>query len=200
MNRTALLIAFLLGCAGLRSTVANDVLGELQFRPAGKIERLAGVWIDGSYLGYVDELKGSKKVLLLPGEHQVVIRYAGYKDFTTRLVLEPGRKHEVSFQLARDDRILRPDTTSSMKIDVKPTRAAVFLNGGYVGHVDEFNGPGQWMLLPPGTYDVRITLPGYQPFETKVTLVPQQKFELKTDLFPGSVARTDPDLGQRSPQ
>src|SRR5213593_2946023 len=43
---------------------ASDVLGELELVGVGRTERLAGVWIDGQYLGYLGELKGSKKLLL----------------------------------------------------------------------------------------------------------------------------------------
>jgi hypothetical protein len=157
--------------------------GEIRFRPEGRVEKLAGVWVDGVYLGYVGELKGPNKVLLIPGEHEIAIRHAGYTDFVTKVRVQPGMTHDVAFTLQSDPRTLDEETSSAMKIYVKPSRAAVFLNGSFAGHVDEFDGPGQWMLLPPGTYEVRITLPGYSPFESKITLVPQQKFELKTELF-----------------
>jgi hypothetical protein len=61
----------------------NDVLGEIELLAASKVEKTSGVWIDGQYLGYLKELKGSKKILLLPGEHEVV-RQGGYKDFTQK--------------------------------------------------------------------------------------------------------------------
>ncbi len=178
-------LVFLVIVLTASSLVAGSgVLGEIQFRPVGKTEKLAGVWVDGVYLGYADELKGSKKVVLVPGEHHIVIRSAGYRDYDTRLMIQPGKKHEVHFLLERDPQASKAQASSAMKIMVKPTRAAVFLNGGYVGHVDEFNGLGQWMSLPAGTYEVRIALPGYVPFESKITLLPNQKFELKTELFP----------------
>jgi len=47
----------------------NKVLGEVLVEGATKVERDAGVWVDGQYLGYMKELKGDKKILLLPGEH-----------------------------------------------------------------------------------------------------------------------------------
>ncbi len=47
----------------------NDILGEIQLEGATKIEKTSGVWVDGQYLGYLRELKGSKKILLVPGEH-----------------------------------------------------------------------------------------------------------------------------------
>jgi hypothetical protein len=49
------------------SYAGNDVLGEIELLAASKVEKTSGVWIDGQYMGYLKELKGSKKILLLPG-------------------------------------------------------------------------------------------------------------------------------------
>jgi len=52
----------------------NDVMGEIQFEGKSHVEKTSGVWVDGAYVGYLKELKGSKKVLFLPGEH-VTLRF-----------------------------------------------------------------------------------------------------------------------------
>src|SRR6266540_3486368 len=70
----------------------NDVMGEIQFEGKSHIERTSGVWVDGQYVGYLKELKGSKKILLLPGDHEVVVRQNGYKDFTEKVLVQPGKK------------------------------------------------------------------------------------------------------------
>jgi hypothetical protein len=44
---------------------SNKILGEVELVGASKVERTSGVWIDGQYVGYLKELKGSKKILLL---------------------------------------------------------------------------------------------------------------------------------------
>jgi hypothetical protein len=67
----------------------NDVMGEIQFEGKSHVEKTSGVWVDGAYVGYLKELKGSKKVLLLPGEHLITVRQDGYQDFTERVVLQP---------------------------------------------------------------------------------------------------------------
>ena len=51
--------------ANLRAQ-SNEVLGEIELVGATKVEKTSGVWVDGQYLGYLKELKGSKKILLLP--------------------------------------------------------------------------------------------------------------------------------------
>jgi len=55
----------------------NEVMGEVLFIGASKVEKTSGVWVDGQYVGYVDELKGTKKVMLLPGEHEIAVRQSG---------------------------------------------------------------------------------------------------------------------------
>ena len=58
----------------------NEVLGEVELVGATKVEKTSGVWVDGQYLGYLEELKGTKKILLLPGKHEIIVRQGGYKD------------------------------------------------------------------------------------------------------------------------
>src|SRR2546430_14042670 len=93
----------------------NKVLGELQLEGATKVEKTSGVWIDGQYLGYLDELKGSKKILLLPGTHKLAVRQNGYIDFTRDVVLHPGEKQFVSVTMMKDTRYVMPAVTSEIK-------------------------------------------------------------------------------------
>src|SRR6266536_888773 len=60
----------------------SKVMGEIQFTAATQVEKHCGIWVDGQYVGYLDELKGDRKVMLLPGEHEIGARQSGYKDFT----------------------------------------------------------------------------------------------------------------------
>ena len=63
-----------------------------------------------------------------------------------------------------------PDDMARVKLKVEPSRAAVFVNDRFVGHVDQFRGFRKSLGLEPGTYRIHITLPGYQPFDTEITL------------------------------
>lgn len=174
----------------------NWVLGELKFEGATEVEKSSGVWIDGQYVGFLKELKGSKKILLMPGAHEVVVRQAGYKDFATTADVGAGRKTVVSVQMVIDPQAKYPTETAQVKISVQPERAAVFVDGQFVGHVDEFNGPGQGILLSPGKHRLKITLPGYQDFDTEVSLVAHQKFQVKTDLFVAKNLQKGPPIIQ----
>ena len=79
----------------------NKVLGELQLEGSSRIEKASGVWIDGQYLGYVDELKGSKKILLLPGTHKLSVRQNGYQELTRDVTLQPGQKQLVTVTMVK---------------------------------------------------------------------------------------------------
>lgn len=165
----------------------DRVQSELKFVGHNKAEKTAGVWVDGQYVGFVKELSGNKKIVLLPGKHDVLVRQAWYKDYAEQVILEPGRASVVNVSLIRDAHPTAREATGELKISATPTRAAVFVDNQFAGHVDEFEGVGKAMLLTPGRHSVRVALPGYLPFETVVDLRPHQKLKLKTDLVKGSI-------------
>jgi hypothetical protein len=160
----------------------NKVLGELQLEGASKVEKTSGVWIDGQYLGYLDELKGSKKILLLPGTHKLSVRQNGYQEFAQEVTLQPGEKQLVNVTMVKAQGYVMPAVTSEIKMSVNPDRAAVFLDGQFVGHAGEFGGIAKSLIVAPGHRRISISLPGYNTFNTEIDLAPNQKFELKTDL------------------
>jgi hypothetical protein len=181
----------------------NDVMGEIQFEGKSHLEKTSGVWVDGQYVGYLKELKGSKKVLLLPGEHLITVRQDGYQDFTERVVLQPGQKEIVRVAMEKALTGPLPQVTATVKIAVNPSRAAVFLDGLFVGHVGEFEGMGRGMLVAPGTHQIRIALPGYQTFETDINPIANQRVEIKTDLVKNGAPLAEPlvktDTGDATP-
>jgi hypothetical protein len=165
----------------------DRVQSELRFVGHNKAEKTAGVWVDGQYVGSVKELSGDKKIVLLPGKHDVLVRQAWYKDYAEEVILEPGRASVVNVSLVRDAHPTAREATGELKISATPTRAAVFVDNQFAGHVDEFDGVGKAMLLTPGRHSVRVALPGYLPFETVVDLRPHQKLKLQTNLVKGSI-------------
>jgi PEGA domain len=175
---------------------SSKVMGEVKFDGASKIERDAGVWVDGNYVGYLKELKGNKKVLLLPGEHQIAVRESGYDDFEQKIVVEPGQLQTVAVKLHLAPHASTPDITSTLKLDIEPGRAAVFLDGKFVGHAGEFGGALHSMLIAPGKHRIKVELPGYRTFETEVNMLAGQKSEVKTELVKGSIEQAGPEIKQ----
>jgi PEGA domain len=163
----------------------NDVLGEVELVGASKVESTSGVWVDGQYVGYLNELHGSKKILLLPGEHDITVRQGGYLAFVQKATVRAGEKQTINVKLEKDTRVELPKITAEIKLDVKPNRAAVFVDGVYVGHVAEFGGLGKALLVAPGKHKVLMSLPGYQNFETDIQLVADQKSTVKTEMVKG---------------
>lgn len=177
---------FLMSVAGI-SSAENQVLAEVRFEAHNRAEKTAGVWVDGQYMGYAKELKGNKKLLLVPGKHEIIVRQPWYKDYTEEAVLEPGEVHTVNIALTKDGLTPTKDATGELKISATPDRAAVFVDNQFTGHVNEFGGVGKALLLTPGQHHVRIALPGYLPFETEVDLRPHQKLKIETALQKGSI-------------
>lgn len=170
----------------------NDVLGQVDLVGATKVEETSGVWIDGQYVGYLRELKGSKKLLLLPGDHEITVRQGGYVDFVQKIQVRAGETQTLSVKMEKDIRVELPRITAEIKLDVNPNRAAVFVDGVFVGHVAEFGGIGRALLVTPGKRQIKISLPGYQTFETDIDLVANQKSTVKTDLVKGGPAEGTP--------
>jgi len=181
----------------------NEVMGEIEFEGKSKVEKTSGVWVDGQYVGYLKELKGSKKVLLLPGEHVITVRQNGYRDFVERVEMKPGEKRVVRVAMEKGPTGAMPAVTATVKISVNPERAAVFVDGLFVGHVAEFQGMGRGMLVAPGPHTIKIALPGYQTFETQISPAARQKVEVKTDLLKSAGNSNDPlikgNAGEKPP-
>src|SRR3984893_12860180 len=180
-------IAFL--CAlGLPAGVPaqdNDILGEVRFQPENGPAKTAGVWVDGKYVGYLSELKGSKKLLLLPGEHEISVRQAGYRSVEQKIDVQPNAVQTLKVSLAKDPRAQYPTVSAEVRLSIDPDRAAVFVDDQYAGHAHEFGGAGRAMLLSPGKHRIKITLPGYQSFETEIEVRANQKYDIKTQLPKG---------------
>jgi hypothetical protein len=172
----------------------NLVMGQIDFAGKTKAEKTAGVWIDGQYVGYIKELKGDKKVLLLPGEHTISVRQTGYLELVQKIVTEPGKQMLITVNLARDPKAQFSAAPGLVKLQVTPERAAVFVDNAFAGTVNQFSGVGRAMEIAPGEHHIKIALAGYKPFETDVTIATKQRVTIKTDLLPGSILQADPAI------
>jgi len=163
----------------------NEILGEVRFQPQNGPAKTAGVWVDGKYVGYLGELKGSKKLLLLPGEHEISVREAGYQSVDQKISVQPNAVQTLRVSLAKDPRAQFPTVSAEVRLSIDPDRAAVFVDDQFAGHAHEFGGGGRAMLLSPGKHRIKITLPGYQSFETEIEVRANQKYDIKTQLPKG---------------
>jgi len=178
-----------------RAQDQNKLLGEVQVIGKTKIDKTSGVWVDGQYLGYVQELTGDKKILLLPGSHEIIVRQVGYIPQTQTITVEPGKTATLHVNMQKDPQAVFPTgATAEVKLDVTPDRAAVFVDGGYAGTTQEFGGVGKAMIIAPGKHHVKIALAGFQEFNTDISLKAGQKITIKTELVPGSINDAGPAI------
>jgi hypothetical protein len=155
-------------------------MGEVRFTADNQVERDSGVWIDGKYAGYVKELKGDRKIMLVSGEHEISIRQAGYKDFTKTIVVDPDQIQTVAVVLEEDTKVTYPGSNAAeFRLDILPKRAAVFVDDGYMGHGGDFGGRFHSMLVAPGKHHLKITLDGYQTYKTEIDAVASNKSQMK---------------------
>lgn len=172
----------------------NKVMGVLSFDGDTQLDRDSGVWVDGDYVGYVKEFRGKKNLPLLPGKHHIVVKQKGYEDLTRDIVIEPGQLQTIQVSMHLLPGATVPDVTAELKISVQPKRAAVFLDGSYIGHASELGGRFHSLLVSPGKHKIKIELPGYRTFETDVDVLAGQKSEVKTELVKGSIEQAGADI------
>jgi len=188
MLKAGVFLALLCAAALRLAAQSNEILGEVRFQPQNGPAKTAGVWVDGKYVGYLSELKGSKKLLLLPGEHEISVREAGYQSVDQKISVQPKAVQTLRVSLAKDPRAQFPTVSAEVRLSIDPDRAAVFVDEQFAGHAHEFGGGGRAMLLSPGKHHIKITLPGYQSFDTDIEVRANQKYEIKTQLPKGHEA------------
>jgi hypothetical protein len=185
MTKAVVLLAILGALALPVAAQNNEILGEVRFQPENGAAKSAGVWVDGKYVGYIKELKGSKKLLLLPGPHEISVRHAGYHSVDQSIEVEPNAVQTLRVSLAKDPRAQYPTVSAEIRLSIDPDRAAVFVDDQFAGHAHEFGGAGRAMLVSPGKHRIKITLPGYQSFQTEIEVRANQKYDIKTQLPKG---------------
>jgi len=68
---------------------------------------------------------------------------------------------------------------ASMRLEVKPKEAEVYVDGYYAGIVDDFDGVFQRLETSPGEHDIALYLDGYRTVHQKVYLNPRNTFRIK---------------------
>ncbi len=84
---------------------------------------------------------------------------------------------------------------ASVKFDVKPKVAAVYVDGFYAGVVDDFDGMFQRLYAPPGGREITLYLEGYRTYTERVYLSPDRTFKIHhmmEKLAAGEVAERPP--------
>ena len=85
---------------------------------------------------------------------------------------------------------------SSLRLQVTPREAEVFVDGYYAGTVDDFDGTFQRLHVEPGDHDLELFLPGHRSYQQKVYLQPGKTFNVRHEmeqLKPGEAEPVRPE-------
>jgi hypothetical protein len=79
----------------------------------------------------------------------------------------------------------------ALDLDISPGRAQVYLDGQYIGTVDDFDGWPKYLWLPADTYDLVFYLDGYQTLGREMTVRPALVIDMDDRLQPGRSIRPE---------
>jgi hypothetical protein len=129
----------------------------------------AGVFVDGKYLGPASNFGMTRTYTVAVGEHELKLVDPRYQEVVTKVTIEAGKRSVVTQKMTALP-IPKPPF-GTIRTHSADKYAAVYINGKYYGHNDEFDNFAQGLLLPPGQYEVRIEPASGAPVVKNVTVV-----------------------------
>jgi hypothetical protein len=74
------------------------------------------------------------------------------------------------------------DAGASVRLEVKPREAEVYVDGYYAGVVDDFDGVFQRLSVQPGEHELELYLDGYRAVKQQIYVTPRNTFKVKYDM------------------
>jgi hypothetical protein len=96
-----------------------------------------------------------------------------------------GFYHPYSYGYGYPGSYYRNYYLADIRTEVKPQDARVYLDGDYVGVVDDFDGWWQRLEVPPGRHRLTFRAPGFAPYVVDVRVYPGRDAHIKYDLRRG---------------
>jgi len=148
----------------------------------------ADIWLDNLYYGTTPQIIGG----LSQGSHTLLLRKAGYYDYTESFMIVAG-------ETSTKDPTLTPYTKSSgygdIQIQSYPTGAAVYVNNNYMGTT--ISSAALYVTqLSPGSYPVRITLANYQAYTATAVVTAGGVYNIQATMVPVTAGPTPNTNGQ----
>lgn len=81
-----------------------------------------------------------------------------------------------------------------VRTEIKPNKAQVFIDGGFVGMVDSFDGWWQRLNVEPGTHRLVFRAPGFAPYVVDLRILPGVEYQLKYQMQPGDDNISEQDM------
>jgi hypothetical protein len=132
----------------------------------------AGIFVDDKYVGPAANFGVTRGYAVEAGEHTITVREPRYETATTHATVVAKKTVTVKVDLKALPEPKGP--FGRLRVQGAEKYAAVYVNGGYMGHADEFDNFAQGLLLPAGSYSVKIV-------SVSGTPVAEQKVELKAN-------------------
>jgi hypothetical protein len=114
----------------------------------------AGVFVDGKYLGPATNFGIARQYAIATGEHELKLVDPRYEEFSSKVEIREGKVTSLWEELKPLPEPKPPFGT--LRVLCPDKFAAVYINGKFYGHTDEFNNAYQGLLLNPGEYEVRV--------------------------------------------
>jgi hypothetical protein len=148
----------------------------------------ADIWLDNLYYGTTPQIIGG----LSAGTHTLVLRKAGYYDYTEPFPITAG-------QTSTRSSWMTPYTKASgygdIQIQSNPVGAAVYVNNNYKGTT--ISSSALYVTqLSPGSYTVRVTLADYQPYTVTAVVTAGGVYDIRANLVPVTPGPTPNTNGQ----
>lgn len=148
----------------------------------------ADIWLDNLYYGTTPQIIGG----LSAGTHTLVLRKAGYYDYTEPFPITAG-------QTSTRSSWMTPYTKASgygdIQIQSNPVGAAVYVNNNYKGTT--ISSSALYVTqLSPGSYTVRVTLADYQPYTVTAVVTAGGVYDIVANLVPVTPGPTPNTNGQ----
>ena len=150
----------------------------------------AGVFVDGKYAGPAGRFTVPEKYEADAGPHEVSFKDPRYEEMTTKVTVVAGKTTKLKFNLKKLPEPKGPfgrlrlgggEKESFISVTTGDV-GAIYINGKFVGHVDELNNLGSGILLPEGEYELYVSSPLFGEIRqqvkitaNKVTVVPLPK-------------------------
>jgi len=159
----ALAVSLLLASMALPMRASAAAKGRLQLQ---SLTTGAKVLVDGKPKGYLP----LKAPLLLPaGAHKLKVSKAGYMSYEESIRIVPGKTLRREVMLLAYAGVLR--------LSSSPSGAEVWIDNGKVGST-----PLREFELLVGEHTLRVSLPGYAPFEKELTVMAGETYQFQAQL------------------
>jgi hypothetical protein len=138
----------------------------------------AGLFVDGKYVGPAGRFSVPEKWPVESGSHEISLKDPRYEDFSTKLEVKPGKTTKLRAKLKKLDppkgpfgrlRLKGGEPESFWSVAQGDT-GPFYLNGKFMGHVDELNDIGGGLLVPAGTYELMVESQIYGTVKKSVTI------------------------------